>query len=66
MARIFVAKNRAGKARFQLAITQNYALSQFCLSSCLWEDVIETDMLSQPMQGGHGTRTRDALVEQVL
>ena len=65
MARLFVAKNRSGKARFQMAITQNYALSQFCLSSCLWEDVIETDMLSQPMQG-HGNRTRDALVEQIL
>lgn len=66
MARLFVAKNRAGKARFQIAVTQNYALSQFCLSSCPWEDVLETDMLSMPMQGGHGTRTRDSLVESIL
>ncbi len=64
-ARIFVAKNRGGRGRFQIGITQNYSLSQFCLSSCEWEDVMETDMLSQPMQG-HGNRTRDSLAEAIL
>tara|TARA_R100000951_G_scaffold114960_1_gene121528 strand:+ start:28754 stop:30205 length:1452 start_codon:yes stop_codon:yes gene_type:complete len=64
-ARLFVAKNRGGRGRFQIGITQNYALSQFCLSSCEWDDMMEGDMLSQPMQG-HGDRTRDALVETIL
>jgi len=64
-ARLVVAKIRGGRGRFQIGITQNYALSQFCLSSCEWDDLMEGDMLSQPMQG-QGNRTRDALVETIL
>ena len=47
-ARLFVAKNRAGKGRFMIGITQQYELSRFCVSSCEWTDEMDGDLLSQP------------------
>jgi len=47
-ARLFVLKNRGGKGRYMVGITQQYELSRFCVSSCEWTDVMEGDILSQP------------------
>ena len=67
-ARLYVAKNRGGRGKQMLGITQEYGIGQFCLSSCLFNDEMTIDVENQAdrLRRKGGDSDPDVVVETIL
>lgn len=67
-ARLYVAKNRAGRGKQMVGITQEYSIGQFCLSSALFNDEMTQDVENQADRKKRaGTDSDpDMIVEQII
>lgn len=69
-ARLYVAKNRCGKSRVLIAITQSYDIGQFCVSSAVYDSRMGEDILEAEGRKARGTEARmggqDSIEELIL